>query len=333
MTIALSAADYTDLWDWRNPTPQSQAEENSDIILTCPEQLGNGCERSIELRGIYLLLIDVAYHDDLRIVMDEDEDRCIEFGFNLAGTFANRTSGHNFLQWGLSADRIYQARGRERILKVDIHLDSIDVLRSFAPRDLHLLPSTLKTFIEEGKSCPYDDLGVITPAMKLALEQIIDCPYQGLTRHIYLEAKCLELIVFKLEQLVENSTHRQLIVALKPDDIDRIYHARDILIGNLDNPPSLLALARQVGLNDCALKKGFRQIFGTTAFGYLHDRRMEQAKMLLLERQLSVNQVAQLVGYASRNAFVTAFRKRFGVSPSKIVTKIPFRVQNIPPTV
>ncbi len=318
--LALSAADYTELWDRRNPSHQSQVEENPDIILTCPEQLGSGCERSIELRGISLLLIDVAYHDDLRIVMDEDEDRCIEFGFNLAGTFANRSSGNNFLQWGLSNDRIYQARGRERILKVDIHLDSIDVLRSFAPKDLHLLPLGLKTFIEEGQSCPYDDLGVITPAMKLALEQIIDCPYQGLTRSIYLEAKCLELIVFKLEQLVENST-RQPIVTLKPDDIDRIYHARDILIGNLDNPPSLLALARQVELNDCTLKKGFRQIFGTTAFGYLHQRRMEQAKMLLLERQLSVNQVAQSVGYASRNAFVTAFRKRFGVSPSKLVTK------------
>ena len=106
MTIALSAADYTDLWDWRNPSSQSKVEENSESIFTCPDQLGSGRDRSIELRGISLLLIDLAYHGDLKLVMDEDEDRFIEFGFNLAGTFANRSSKDNFLPWGLSADRI-----------------------------------------------------------------------------------------------------------------------------------------------------------------------------------------------------------------------------------
>jgi AraC family transcriptional regulator, transcriptional activator of the genes for pyochelin and ferripyochelin receptors len=328
--LVISAADYEDLWDDCNPGIQySEPNDDRDIIYNCPDRLGRGYERSIQLRGIELLLIDTIYHEDLRIASAEVEDRCIEFGFNLSGTRVNRfsngeatpTSRQNFLQWGISDCPSYEILGIERIVKVDIHLESIDILRSFVPRDLHLLPSALKTFVEEGRSSAYDDLGVINPAMKLALEQIIDCPYQGLTKHIYLEAKCLELIVFKLEQLAKDATGNRLDIVLKPDDIDRIYHARDILISNLDRPPSLLALARQVGLNDCTLKKGFRQIFGTTAFGYLHDRRMDRAKTLLLERELSVNRVAQLVGYASRSAFVTAFRKRFGVNPSKIGTK------------
>lgn len=83
----------------------------------------------------------------------------------------------------------------------------------------------------------------------------------------------------------------------------------------MDQPPSLINLARQVGLNDCTLKRGFRQVFGKTAFGYLHDYRLEQARQLLQERELNISEVAHTIGFASRSYFAAAFRKKFGVSP------------------
>ncbi|WP_238393438.1 helix-turn-helix transcriptional regulator [Myxacorys almedinensis] len=81
------------------------------------------------------------------------------------------------------------------------------------------------------------------------------------------------------------------------------------------NPPSLLALARQVGLNDCKLKQGFQQVFHTTAFGYLRHYRMERARQLLMDSEVSIEQVAKMVGYSDRSRFAAAFRKEFGVNP------------------
>lgn len=75
-----------------------------------------------------------------------------------------------------------------------------------------------------------------------------------------------------------------------------------------------MTLARQVGLNDFKLKLGFRQVFGTTVFGYLHEHRMEQAQLLLQERRMNVEEVARTVGYANRSSFA-AFRKKFGINP------------------
>ncbi|MDF5721948.1 MAG: AraC family transcriptional regulator, partial [Rhizonema sp. PD37] len=92
-------------------------------------------------------------------------------------------------------------------------------------------------------------------------------------------------------------------------------YAREILLKNLDNPPSLIQLARQVGLNDRKLKLGFRYCFGTTVFGYLHDYRMELAHKLLIEKNMNVTQVARKVGYASLSSFHHAFRKKFAVNP------------------
>jgi AraC-like DNA-binding protein len=165
----------------------------------------------------------------------------------------------------------------------------------------------------------------ITPAMQVALQQILNCPYQGIVKQMYLESKSLEVLALWLEQAIASGSERSSIASNstpKPstrrrssDEIDRIYQAKEILTQQVDNPPSLMALARQVGLNDCTLKRGFRQVFGTTVFGYLHQHRMEQARSLLLENQLSVTAIAHTVGYTNLCAFSTAFRKKFGVSP------------------
>jgi AraC family transcriptional regulator, transcriptional activator of the genes for pyochelin and ferripyochelin receptors len=89
------------------------------------------------------------------------------------------------------------------------------------------------------------------------------------------------------------------------------------LLQDLENPPSLLELAKLVGLNDYKLKSGFRHVFGTTVFGYLHQQRMQQAYRLLTTSDLTVTEVANQVGYTSLSAFSTAFKKFFGISPSR----------------
>ncbi|BAU12076.1 transcriptional regulator [Leptolyngbya sp. NIES-3755] len=314
MTIALSGEDWRSLWDESN----QHSDLLSETVYQCPEQLGSGYEREIELRDINLLIIHETYHDDLKITIPpQEDDGCIEFGFNLAGCWANRSQGHNFLEWSQCEGQIIESVGNDPIVKVDIHLDSIEVLRSFVPKDLNHFPIELQRLVEGERSRPYADLGIIIPTMRLALDQILNCPFAGLTKQIYLEAKCLELIALKLDQLADNqSTIAEM--TLRSDDIERIYQAKEILINRLEDPPSLLELARQVGSNDCTLKKGFRQVFGTTVFGYLQQQRMEWARSLLLDRSLKVQDVAQRVGYRCPSRFSAAFKRQFGMTPKEM---------------
>jgi AraC-like DNA-binding protein len=75
-------------------------------------------------------------------------------------------------------------------------------------------------------------------------------------------------------------------------------------------------IALLVGINDCKLKAGFRQVFGTTVFGYLHNCRMERSRQLLEAGEMTVTEAAQAVGFVSRGHFAAAFKRRFGVNPS-----------------
>jgi len=81
------------------------------------------------------------------------------------------------------------------------------------------------------------------------------------------------------------------------------------------DPPSLLTLAHRVGLNDFKLKRGFREVYQTTVFGYVRMLRMEKALSLLEAGEMNVGEVASATGYSNFGHFSEAFRKRFGVSP------------------
>jgi hypothetical protein len=105
--------------------------------------------------------------------------------------------------------------------------------------------------------------------MRIIVKQIIDAPYQGITRKLYLQAKVLELLAMQLDPIIlefEKATPR---LNFKAQSIDLIYQARDILLTRLDNSPSILELTQQVGIGELTLRRGFRKLFGTTIVGYL----------------------------------------------------------------
>jgi len=327
MTLIISKAEFPRLYIPANPDGKILSDSDSfEIPLSDPKQLSKGYKRRILLcTGLDLLIRDYELQEDLI----EEPQSCwslsvLEFGFHLSGSRQDEmlSPGQNFMLWcPLPAGGTSEWSARQRILKVDIHIE-LDTFQTLCTNQFDLLPPALRQIVESTNTQQlYGCLGTITSAMHVALHQILNCPYQGLTKQRYLESKALELIGLQLKQAAEGTRQLNSSAELKADDVERIHYAKDILIRNLNNPPSLLALARQVGLNDCTLKKGFRQVFGTTAFGYLYDYRMQQARQLLLERKMKVEEVAHAVGYASRSSFIAAFNKKFGVSPSAYLVR------------
>jgi AraC family transcriptional regulator, transcriptional activator of the genes for pyochelin and ferripyochelin receptors len=102
-------------------------------------------------------------------------------------------------------------------------------------------------------------------------------------------------------------------------DLDKLYQARQILLEDIEHPPSLIELAQKVGLNDYKLKAGFREVFGITVYGYLHAHRMQVAHQRLQSGAVSVTEAAIEVGYSSLSAFSSAFKKFYGIRPSQVI--------------
>ena len=83
-------------------------------------------------------------------------------------------------------------------------------------------------------------------------------------------------------------------------EVERIHAARDLLVGALQEPPSLDTLASRVGMNPRKLTAGFRKVFGASVFGYLQEYRLREAHRMLCDEEANVSTVAYRVATARR---------------------------------
>lgn len=326
----LTAKEHKELYQEYLKTGKIVSHSNdfeNVIKIKAEHELGKGYEREIQLRpGIRIKISDGEAKYSIGKKHQHDASMPLILGFQLSGCcrvwtegigddYYYEKAGENYLFYVPGTKEIEETPAGERLQNIRILVDP-EILRHFSGSQLDSMPSELKALIS-GESAPifYRKVGAITPAMQQALQQILNCPYQGITKQIYLESKALELIGLQLAQIIENEQAITSSSCLQPGDIERIQQAKHILEENLENPPSLLELARKVGINDYKLKRGFREVFGTTAFGYLQKIRMERGKNLLAEQILTVAGVAQSVGYKSQSRFCDAFKKHFGITP------------------
>ncbi|MRG47823.1 helix-turn-helix domain-containing protein [Chitinophaga sp. SYP-B3965] len=107
--------------------------------------------------------------------------------------------------------------------------------------------------------------------------------------------------------------------SIHPADAKRLQQVKSFLQEHyLDPVLSLGLLCRRFGLNEFKLKRGFKQLFGYTVFGYVQEMRMKTARQILAEGRMNVNEVADHLGYSSPNHFSTAFKKMYGIPPAKL---------------
>lgn len=332
MTITISANAFWEvLLETEHTIRPYEPDDPRDIVWQYPPRLGEGQTRFVELReGLILAIGQGRLHDHL-IVNVAEREHWLEYGFHLLGSFELRSGyakrfttanagaysagQYSFYGSGLAPQEISECLAQQSLLGVVVHM-SPALFRSFTGDPSGELPTHLTHLIRPTSYEYYARAGTTTPTMQIVLQQILHCPYWGMTKRIYLESKALELMALLLEQetIIQTGNHRA--APLKPGTLERIHYAREIVLRHLHDPLSLNDLAKQVKLNEYTLKRGFRQVFGTTVFGYLHDYRLEQARQLLDMGQ-KVTEVAKLVGFADRSYFAAAFRNKFGVNPKK----------------
>ncbi len=149
-----------------------------------------------------------------------------------------------------------------------------------------------------------------------SLDALLNHSYSGALENIFTNAKVHELLLYSLECLVDEKEEGFSCKFLADEGgKERIYQAREILLQRIGEPITIKELSRKVAINECYLKKGFKEVFGTTIFDFYQQQRMEHAKYLLYEKGLSVTDVSALLGYSSISHFSSAFKKPTGLKP------------------
>jgi AraC family transcriptional regulator len=158
---------------------------------------------------------------------------------------------------------------------------------------------------------------------RLVLESLLNHPYEGVLENIYVNAQMQSLLLFSLECLLDEKEEGVFACKFLANEADRekITKAREVLLEHIGEPITIKELSRKVAMNECYLKKGFKELFGTTIFDFYQSQRMEHARYLLYEKGLSVTEVSLMLGYSSISHFSTAFKKHTGLKPCDLLLR------------
>ncbi len=155
---------------------------------------------------------------------------------------------------------------------------------------------------------------LISNSILIVLNQIIKNDMDNSTRSLLYKAKIYELfsLIFKKTKEIDLD---QCPFLKNDENLKKIAKAKDVILKDIKNPPSLIELSKTIDLSLKNLKKGFKEIYGKPVYKYLFDFKMERAKQLLSNGNLNVNEVSYDLGYSSSSHFIAAFKKKYGITP------------------
>jgi AraC family transcriptional activator of pyochelin receptor len=162
-----------------------------------------------------------------------------------------------------------------------------------------------------------DQWGAVDPRIQQVVYQIVNNPYSGDLQQLFLLSKSIELLVLSAESCTLALNKRQEFLK-SPADKEKIIAVRDLINQRLSQPPAFSEIARAVGLNEYKLKRGFKETFNTTVFGYLIEQRLLLAHQYLLDTQKTAAEISFELGYSTPQHFNNVFKKRFGLTPDSI---------------
>ena len=102
------------------------------------------------------------------------------------------------------------------------------------------------------------------------------------------------------------------------DLLRRLLRARDRMDAASQEEWPVRRLARVSGVSEAHFARSFKQAFGLPPHRYLLTRRIERAKALLRDTDLSITEIAFQTGWESLGTFGRTFRDITGESPSAI---------------
>lgn len=159
----------------------------------------------------------------------------------------------------------------------------------------------------------------VSPSASIILNRVIQAASSAATNNLELECGVLQLLSQSFQSFLIDPEPSSSLLSVS--DMQKIQQARAIILERMVDPPSLIELSRMIGMNDYKLKIGFKTMYRTTVYGYLREKRLEKALLLLQQGDMNVTETSFAVGYSNSSYFAEAFREKYGINPGVFVRR------------
>lgn len=261
--------------------------------------------------------------EDIRLIEKKIDSSFLQFHFAIEGKLDFLFNNGNY-SFNISEKRYLTLYNPNKNLPVNMNVN-------YNSRVISILISIKKfhkLFSEDGASVDflnsekgsqkYYKENEISNSMLLILDQMFNYSSKSIRKDLYIKAKIYELfsLIFHPKEEISNE---QCPFIMNDDHLKKIKLAKKIIIEQFFDPPTLIELSNTVNLSLRKLKEGFKKTYGKPVFQYLIDYKMELATKLLTNGENNVNEVSLKLGYSTASHFISAFKRRFGVTPRSYI--------------
>jgi AraC-like DNA-binding protein len=301
-----------------SPFYQKQTHEQ---VLYYPAEIADGKVTRYQLRNGFELIIRNLKMRQSFTLQTYQKSPLFELGFNLSGDmlFQSNHKTYQTQKNQISMSFLHDASvsleqsAGDQIQTVGIHLTE-SALQEYFLQFLQDKNQTFDSFFKKGEARfiqKWTDVSLL-----VILQQILQCPYTGNIGRFYLESKALELLTVYFAQF-KNENKEKHVNTWSELDKKQIEQAQIWITDHLEDPITISSISRAIGINDFKLKRGFRELLGTTVFHYIREQRLFKAQQLLSIGQMNVTEVSLAVGYQNPSRFAAVFKNKFGITPSQ----------------
>ena len=314
-----SVDDY--ICDLVNRYGFSYTQNGNITTLTAPKEIGNGYMKMIQVSDdIEIGIIDLYLSQPIISYYDDYPNTC-EATYCFSGYISYSETG---------------------IAKADLNKNEMGLYALPRSRGMTMIPSnervvTVSVLSKNAfhRQLPYSDkcAGCDSPEVVDLLhrltkpkrsgakvhnyfKQIIDNDIGQEMKNTYLDSMGKILLADLWQEQIILPLNGQKRAACSGFDRKALLEAEGILSNHYASPPTIPELAKMIALNEHKLKTGFREMYGKSIYEYIRGLRMENASHLLENMDLSISEIAGMVGYVNTSHFAAAFRSEYGLNPS-----------------
>lgn len=300
-----------------------------EYSLEIPEEYGQGTIRGINFtEGIGILMYDCEFKEDLEIQFIVNEVHPLKFIFCEKGELIHRFEDdkkEHFLDElqsiivasNQNKGHIMHFKANVRTKINSIEIDRKKFLKSKECEIISLHKDLKELFLDvEGKETFYY-AGNYSLQMADAFAEIEEFEGTSFSHNIFFHSQAYRLLTIQIMEYKDVVSEDKPSMLLQRE-IKNIRQAAQIIEEELGSFGTIQDLALRVGLNVNKLQNGFQKVYGTTINGYVQNKRLSHAGVLIRNTDLSFSEIADRVGISSKSYFSKIFKDQYGKTPSEI---------------
>jgi len=303
-----------------------------EYSLKLPKTYGEGYIKGVNfMGGIGILIYDCMFYEDTEIQFILNEVHPLKFIYCEEGKIIHyfENSDEEHVIGELQSIIVSSCQNRGHILKFkgnvrtkinNLEINRAEFLKSKMCQINSAKPEIKRIFTDTKGLKQFHFAGNYSLKTANIFQEMNEFTGEAFERNLFIHSKVYEILRIQLLEYMDAQNQEENRSVLLNSEVNSIYKASQYIDENIADIGTIQELARRVGLNTNKLQTGFKSIFGTTVNGYIQNKRLMEASVLIKNTDLSFSEIANKVGISSKSYFSKIFKDHYGKTPSEIRT-------------